>query len=145
MNAAQTREAIEEADEAFRVWRKKTARERAGVLRRWYELVMEHADDLAVIMTAESGKPLPESKGEVTYAASFIQWFSEEAPRIYGDTIPAPTSSRRLLTIKQPIGVCALITPWNFPVAMITRKAAAALAAGCTAVIKPAPETPLSA
>ncbi|KAJ3039681.1 succinate semialdehyde dehydrogenase NADP+ linked, partial [Rhizophlyctis rosea] len=145
MRKDDTRLAIDAAAGAFEKWRGQTARTRATVLRKWYDLMIANADDLARIMTLECGKPLAESQGEVTYGASFIQWFSEEAPRLYGDTIPPFSPSQRTLVLKQPIGVCALITPWNFPIAMITRKAGAALAAGCTAVIKPASETPLSA
>lgn len=145
MGAAETRRAIETAQTAFLSWREKTAAERAGVLRRWYELMLEHKHDLAAIMTLEQGKPLAESLGEVAYGASFIEWFAEEAKRVYGDTIPSHHADKRILVIKQPVGVCAAITPWNFPNAMITRKAGAALAAGCTMVIKPAGNTPLSA
>lgn len=145
MGAAETRRAIETAETAFLSWREKTAAERAGVLRRWYELMLEHKHDLATIMTLEQGKPLAESLGEVAYGASFIEWFAEEAKRVYGDTIPSHHADKRILVIKQPVGVCAAITPWNFPNAMITRKAGAALAAGCTMVIKPAGHTPLSA
>lgn len=145
MGAAETRRAIEAAETAFLAWREKTASERAGVLRRWYELMLEHKRDLATIMTLEQGKPLAESLGEVAYGASFIEWFAEEAKRVYGDTIPSHQADKRILVVKQPVGVCAAITPWNFPNAMITRKAGAALAAGCTIVIKPAGNTPLSA
>ncbi|TPX37125.1 hypothetical protein SmJEL517_g00947 [Synchytrium microbalum] len=137
--------AIEAAKLAFPAWSKLLARERATLLRKWYDLIMANSQDLAAIMVAECGKPMSEAKGEMGYAASFIQWFAEEAPRAYGDVIPQDKHGRRLLVIKQAIGVCGLITPWNFPAAMITRKAGAALAAGCTVVIKPAPETPLSA
>jgi len=145
MGRAETRRAIELAQTALLSWREKTASERAGVLRRWYELMLEHKKDLATIMTHEQGKPLAESLGEVAYGASFIEWFAEEAKRVYGDTIPAHQADKRILVIKQPVGVCAAITPWNFPNAMITRKAGAALAAGCTMVVKPAGHTPLSA
>ncbi len=145
MGAAETRRAIELAQTALFSWQDKTAAERAGLLRRWYELMLEHRQDLATIMTQEQGKPLAESLGEVTYGASFIEWFAEEAKRVYGDTIPAHQADKRILVIKQPVGVCAAITPWNFPNAMITRKAGAALAAGCTMVIKPAGDTPFSA
>ncbi len=145
MGRVETRMAIESAQSAFISWQKKTAAERAGLLRRWYELMLEHRQDLATIMTQEQGKPLAESLGEVVYGASFIEWFAEEAKRVYGDTIPAHQADKRILVIKQPVGVCAAITPWNFPNAMITRKAGAALAAGCTMVIKPAGDTPLSA
>ncbi|WP_225768582.1 NADP-dependent succinate-semialdehyde dehydrogenase [Inquilinus sp. Marseille-Q2685] len=143
--AAETRRAIAAADKAWPAWRAKTAQERATVLRRWFELMMANQEDLAKLMTAEQGKPLAESRGEIAYAASFIEWFAEEGKRIYGDTIPAPAGDRRIVVIKQPVGVCAAITPWNFPAAMITRKAGAALAAGCTMVVKPASETPYSA
>src|SRR5262249_35129899 len=125
--------------------RAKTAKERAVILRKWFDLMMANQDDLAAIMTAEQGKPLTESKGEIAYAASFIEWFAEEGKRIYGDTIPPFTADRRIVVLKQPIGVCAAITPWNFPSAMITRKAGPALAAGCTMVLKPASQTPFSA
>lgn len=141
----EARRAIDLAQTALFSWREKTASERAGVLRRWYELMLEHKQDLATIMTQEQGKPLAESLGEVAYGASFIEWFAEEAKRVYGDTIPAHQADKRILVIKQPVGVCAAITPWNFPNAMITRKAGAALAAGCTMVVKPAGHTPLSA
>jgi succinate-semialdehyde dehydrogenase/glutarate-semialdehyde dehydrogenase len=145
MGTAETKRAIEIAETAFLSWREKTAAERAGVLRRWYELMLEHKQDLATIMTLEQGKPFAESLGEVAYGASFIEWFAEEAKRVYGDTIPSHQADKRILVIKQPVGVCAAITPWNFPNAMITRKAGAALAAGCTIVVKPAGNTPLSA
>ncbi|GAB1387523.1 NAD-dependent succinate-semialdehyde dehydrogenase [Melaminivora sp.] len=137
--------AIAAANAAWAPWRSKTAKERANLLRRWYELLMQHQDDLGRIMTAEQGKPLPEAKGEVAYGASFVEWFAEEAKRVNGETLPQFDNNRRLLVLKQPIGVCAAITPWNFPLAMITRKVAPALAAGCTVVIKPAELTPLSA
>lgn len=140
-----TREAIAAANAAWPAWRRKTAKERAGILRKWFELLMLHQDDLAVIMTAEQGKPLAEARGEVAYAASFLEWFAEEAKRINGETLPTFDDNRRLLVLKQPIGVCAAITPWNFPLAMITRKVAPALAAGCPVVIKPAELTPLTA
>jgi succinate-semialdehyde dehydrogenase / glutarate-semialdehyde dehydrogenase len=143
--AVETRRAIERAHAALPAWAKKTAKERAAILRRWYELLMLNADDLATIMTAEQGKPLAESKGEIAYAAAFIEWFAEEAKRVYGDVIPGHQGDKRLLVLRQPIGVVASITPWNFPAAMITRKAAPALAAGCTFVCKPAPQTPFSA
>jgi succinate-semialdehyde dehydrogenase/glutarate-semialdehyde dehydrogenase len=144
-DVAETRQAIEAANAAWPAWRDKTAKERASILRRWYELLVENQQDLAKIMTHEQGKPLAESSGEVLYGAAFIEWFAEECKRVYGDVIPTHMSDRRLIVIKQPIGVVACITPWNFPIAMITRKAGPALAAGCTVVIKPAPETPLSA
>jgi succinate-semialdehyde dehydrogenase/glutarate-semialdehyde dehydrogenase len=145
LGAAETRRAIEAAQAAFIPWRSKTAAERARVLKRWFELMMENQEDLAQLMTAEQGKPLAEARGEIAYAASFIEWFAEEARRVYGEVIPSPLPDRRLVVIKQPVGVCAAITPWNFPAAMITRKAAPALAAGCTMVVKPAEQTPLSA
>lgn len=145
LGAAETERAVLAAQAAWPAWRARTAKERAAVLRRWYELIQAHADDLARIMTAEQGKPLAEARGEITYAASFIEWFAEEARRAYGDTIPAPLSSQRIVVTKEPIGVCAAITPWNFPAAMITRKAGPALAAGCTMVLKPASQTPLTA
>jgi len=139
------RAAIEAANAAWPAWRSKTAKERSAILRRWFNLMHENKDDLAALMTAEQGKPLAESVGEIMYGASFVEWFAEEAKRVYGDVIPTHLPDRRILTIKQPVGVVAAITPWNFPNAMITRKAAPALAAGCPIVIKPASETPLSA
>ena len=145
MGAAETRRAIEAAHAAWPAWRAKTAKERAAILRKWYELMMANQEDLAILMTVEQGKALTESRGEIAYGASFIEWFAEEAKRVYGDTIPAPAADRRIVVIKQPIGVCAAVTPWNFPNAMITRKAGPALAAGCTMVIKPASQTPYSA
>jgi succinate-semialdehyde dehydrogenase/glutarate-semialdehyde dehydrogenase len=145
MGTNETRLAIEAANAAWPDWRAKTAKERATILRRWFELMMENQEDLAIIMTAEQGKPLAESRGEISYAASFIEWFAEEGKRIYGDTIPAHARDKRIVVIKEPIGVCAAITPWNFPSAMITRKAGPALAAGCTMVVKPATATPYSA
>ena len=145
LGAADTERAVLAAQAAWPAWRARTAKERALILRRWYELIQSHADDLARIMTAEQGKPLAEARGEITYAASFIEWFAEEARRVYGDTIAAPVSSQRIVVTKEPIGVCAAITPWNFPAAMITRKAGPALAAGCTMVLKPASQTPLTA
>ena len=140
-----THNAIVAAEKAWGPWRAKTAKERAAVMMRWFALMNQHADDLARIMTAEQGKPLAEARGEVVYGASFIEWFAEEARRVYGETIPTTDNNKRFLVIKQPIGVCAAITPWNFPIAMITRKVAPALAAGCPVVIKPAEATPLSA
>jgi succinate-semialdehyde dehydrogenase/glutarate-semialdehyde dehydrogenase len=137
--------AIDAADAALPAWRRLTAKERSETLYRWYRLMMEHQDDLAVILTSEQGKPLAEAKGEIAYAAAFVQWFAEEAKRVYGDTIPAAGAAQRIIVIRQPVGVCAAITPWNFPAAMITRKAAPALAAGCTIVVKPASQTPLTA
>jgi succinate-semialdehyde dehydrogenase/glutarate-semialdehyde dehydrogenase len=142
---AETASAIAAARAAFPAWAARTAKERSAILRRWFDLQIEHADDLAAIMTAEQGKPLAEARGEVIYGASFVEFYAEEAKRVYGETIPAPMNDRRLLVIRQPVGVVAAITPWNFPNAMITRKAAPALAAGCTFVCKPASETPLSA
>jgi succinate-semialdehyde dehydrogenase/glutarate-semialdehyde dehydrogenase len=141
----ETMDAIDAAAIEFKSWSKQLAKDRATVLKRWYSLVMEHKDDLARILTSEQGKPLSEALGEVVYAASFIEYYAEEARRIYGETIPSHREDARILVLKQPIGVVAAITPWNFPAAMITRKAAPALAAGCTIVIKPAPETPLTA
>ncbi len=145
MGKAETERAIVAAEAAQKSWKNLTAAARAAILRRWFDLVKLHTDDLALILTSEQGKPLAEAKGEVNYGASFIEWFAEEAKRVYGETIPSPANDRRLLVIKQPIGVTAAITPWNFPIAMITRKAAPALAAGCTMIIKPAEQTPLSA
>src|SRR2546429_3373200 len=145
MGAAETRRAIEAAAQAFPAWAAHTARERAAVLRRWYELLMANLEDLAMLMTAEQGKPLAESKGEIAYAASFIEWFAEEGKRLYGDVIPGHQTDKRILVLRQPVGVVAAITPWNFPLAMITRKAGPALAAGCTFVCKPATQTPYSA
>src|SRR5205823_1497519 len=145
MGAAETRRAIETASQAFPAWAAHTARERAAVLRRWYELLMANLEDLATLMTAEQGKPLAESRGEIAYAASFIEWFAEEGKRLYGDLIPGHQADKRILVLRQPVGVVAAITPWNFPAAMITRKAAPALAAGCTFVCKPATQTPYSA
>ncbi|AGH82554.1 MULTISPECIES: NAD-dependent succinate-semialdehyde dehydrogenase [Ralstonia solanacearum species complex] len=145
MGAAETRRAIEAAQAAQRAWRKVTARERARILRKLADLMLEHQQDLARILTAEQGKPLPEATGEIAYAASFIEWFAEEARRVYGDTIPAPQGDRRIVVNKEPIGVTAAITPWNFPIAMMTRKVGPALAAGCAMVVKPALETPYSA
>ena len=145
MGAAETRRAIEAAKKAWAGWRRKPAKDRSALLRRWNDLIVENVDDLGKLMTAEQGKPLAEAKGEVLYAASFIEWFAEEAKRVYGDTIPSPFNDWRLVVIKEPIGVCAAITPWNFPAAMITRKAGPALASGCTMVVKPAESTPLSA
>lgn len=145
MGQAETQAAIAAAEAALPAWRALTAKERGAKLRRWFELLNENSDDLALLMTTEQGKPLTEAKGEVTYAASFIEWFAEEAKRIYGDTIPGHQGDKRIMVIKQPVGVTAAITPWNFPAAMITRKAAPALAAGCTMVVKPAPQTPFTA
>jgi succinate-semialdehyde dehydrogenase/glutarate-semialdehyde dehydrogenase len=145
MGGAETRRAIESAHAALPAWSKKTAAERAKIMRRWFDLMLANVDDLAVIMTAEQGKPLAESKGEIAYAASFIEWFAEEGKRVYGDIIPGHQADKRIMVLRQPIGVVAAITPWNFPAAMITRKAGPAIAAGCTIVVKPAPQTPFSA
>ena len=145
LTAADTRRAIQAADKAFPAWRAKTAKERAKILKAWFDLMLANQDDLALLMTAEQGKPLNESRGEVVYGASFIEWFAEEGKRAYGDVIPTPTNDRRIVVTKQPVGVVAAITPWNFPNAMITRKAGPALAAGCTIVIRPATSTPYSA
>ena len=143
--AAETRRAIEAAGAAFPAWAATAARERAALLRRWHELMLEHQEDLATLMTAEQGKPLAEARGEIAYGASFIEWFAEEGKRLYGEIIPPPQGDRRLVVLRQPVGVAAAITPWNFPSAMITRKAGPALAAGCTFVCKPAIQTPFSA
>lgn len=145
LSAAETETAIEAARRALPAWSRQPARERSAVLRRWFELIVAHADDIAALMTAEQGKPLTEARGEVIYAASFIEWFAEEAKRVYGELIPSPSVDRRLAVLRQPIGVTAAITPWNFPAAMITRKAGPALAAGCTMIVKPAEQTPLTA
>jgi succinate-semialdehyde dehydrogenase/glutarate-semialdehyde dehydrogenase len=145
LDAAAARRAIDAAHAALPGWRRKTAKERAAILRKWHELMLANQEDLAAIMTAEQGKPLTEARGEIAYAASFFEWFGEEAKRVYGDTIPSPWADKRLLVTKEPVGVCAAITPWNFPAAMLARKAGAALAAGCTLVAKPAEQTPLSA
>ena len=145
MGAAETRLAIEAAAAAFPAWRAKTAKERSGILRKWFELMLANSDDLALILTSEQGKPLAESKGEIAIGAAYVEWFAEEAKRVYGDVIPTISNDRRLVVVKEPVGVCAAITPWNFPSSMITRKVAPALAAGCTVVIKPAEATPYSA
>ncbi len=145
MGAEGARAAVQAADDALPAWRAKTAKERAAILRRWFDLMMANQEDLATLMTAEQGKPLTASRGEIAYSASFIEWFAEEAKRVYGDTIPGYTADKRILVLKEPIGVVAAITPWNFPSAMITRKAGPALAAGCTVVLKPASATPFSA
>ncbi len=145
MGSTETRRAIEAANAAWPAWRAQRALARAAILRKWYQLMLDNADDLARIMTAEQGKPLAEAKGEIQYAASFLEWFGEEAKRVYGDTIPSPTNDKRIVVVKEPVGVCAAITPWNFPAAMITRKVGPALAAGCPIVVKPAEATPLSA
>jgi succinate-semialdehyde dehydrogenase/glutarate-semialdehyde dehydrogenase len=145
MGAAETRRAIEAANAAWPAWRAKTGKERANILRKWFDLMMTNQDDLAMILTAEQGKPLAEAKGEIAYGASFVEWFAEEAKRVYGDTIPGHQADKRIVVLKEPIGVCAAITPWNFPNAMITRKAGPALATGCVMVLKPASQTPFSA
>ncbi|MER2622578.1 MAG: NAD-dependent succinate-semialdehyde dehydrogenase [Accumulibacter sp.] len=145
MAAVETRRAIAAAAAALSAWQAKTAKERAAVLRQWHGLILANGEDLARLITAECGKPIGEARGEVAYGASFVEWFAEEGKRAYGESIPSPTADRRLLTIRQPVGVCAAITPWNFPLAMITRKVAPALAAGCTVVVKPAEQTPLTA
>ena len=145
MATAETKRAIAAAEAALPAWRALTAKERSRILRKWYELIVANADDLAMLLTTEQGKPLAEARGEVLYGASFVEWFAEEAKRVYGDVIPSPTSDRRIIVIKQPIGVVAAITPWNFPNAMITRKVAPGLAVGCTFVLKPAGQTPFSA
>ncbi len=145
MGAAETRRAIAAAAAALPAWAARTAKDRANVLRRWFDLMLQNQDDLALLMTAEQGKPLAESKGEIAYAASFIEWFAEEGKRLYGDVIPGHQADKRILVLRQPVGVVAAITPWNFPSAMITRKAGPALAAGCSMVLKPASQTPYSA
>jgi len=145
LGATEAAAAVAAAERAWPAWRAKTAKERSAILMKWYHLIVQHADDLARIMTAEQGKPLAEAKGEVAYGASFVEWFAEEAKRVNGETLPQFDNTRRLMVLKQPIGVCAAITPWNFPLAMITRKVAPALAAGCTVIIKPAELTPLTA
>ncbi len=145
LGQSETREAIAAANRAWPAWRARTAHERSALLACWHALILEHQDDLARIMTAEQGKPLAEARGEIGYAASFIQWFAEEAKRVYGETVPAPIASQRIVVVKEPVGVCAAMTPWNFPAAMITRKAGPALAAGCVMVLKPASQTPLTA
>lgn len=145
LDGASAQAAIDAAQAAFPAWSAKTGKERAGLMRKWFELMLAHADDLAALMTAEQGKPLTEAKGEVIYGASFIEWFAEEAKRVSGDVMASTWTDKRMVVLKQPIGVCASITPWNFPIAMITRKVAPAVAAGCTIVIKPAEQTPLSA
>lgn len=145
LGALEAQAAIDAANAAWPLWRNKTAKERSAILRRWFDLLMDNQDDLGRIMTAEQGKPLAEAKGEVAYAASFVEWFAEEAKRVNGETLPQFDSSKRLLVLRQPVGVCAAITPWNFPLAMITRKVAPALASGCTVVVKPAESTPLTA
>jgi succinate-semialdehyde dehydrogenase / glutarate-semialdehyde dehydrogenase len=145
MGADETRRAIADAKKAWTDWRRRTAKERSIILRKWHDLMLANVDDLGMLMTAEQGKPLAESKGEIAYAAGFIEWFAEEGKRVYGDTVPSPWTDRRVVVIKEPIGVCAAVTPWNFPAAMITRKAGPALAAGCPMIVKPAMATPFSA
>ncbi|MFA6615835.1 MAG: aldehyde dehydrogenase family protein, partial [Hydrogenophaga sp.] len=145
LGPAEAEQAISAANAAWPAWRSKTAKERSIILRKWFDLLMANQEDLGRLMTAEQGKPLPEAKGEVAYGASFVEWFAEEAKRVNGETLPTFDNNRRLLVLRQPIGVCAAITPWNFPLAMITRKVAPALAAGCPVVIKPAELTPLTA
>jgi succinate-semialdehyde dehydrogenase / glutarate-semialdehyde dehydrogenase len=143
--AAEAERAIAGAAAAFEAWRARTAEDRGRVLRRWFELMLQHQEDLALLMTSEQGKPLAEARGEIAYAASYIEWFAEEAKRVYGEVIPSPWPDKRIIVTREPVGVCAAITPWNFPAAMITRKVAPALAAGCTIIVKPASQTPLSA
>ncbi len=145
LSAEEVTSVIDAASAALPAWRALAARDRSAILRRWFDLMIAHADDLALIMTREQGKPLAEARGEILYAASFIEWFAEEAKRVYGEIIPAPQNDKRLLVLKQPVGVCAAITPWNFPAAMITRKVGPALAAGCTIIVRPAEQTPLTA
>ena len=145
LSAGEVEKVIEASNAALEQWREKTASERSQILRKWFDLIVANADDLAIIMTSEQGKPLKEARGEIVYAASFVEWFAEEAKRTYGDTIPSPQHKQRITVIKQPVGVTAAITPWNFPAAMITRKAAPALAAGCTMIVRPASLTPLTA
>ncbi|WP_338049373.1 NAD-dependent succinate-semialdehyde dehydrogenase [Pantoea coffeiphila] len=145
LTGSEAETAIAAAKAALPGWSRMAAKDRTAILRRWFTLIVENADDLAALMTAEQGKPLAEAKGEALYAASFVEWFAEEAKRVYGETVPAPGTDKRIIVMKQPIGVCAAITPWNFPAAMITRKAAPALAAGCTMIVKPAEQTPLTA
>lgn len=145
MGQKETRRAIESAERAQKLWRIKSAKERASVLRKWFDLVMQHQDDLARLMTLEQGKPLAEAKGEIAYGAAYLEWYAEEGKRAYGDIIPGPASDRRIVVTKEPVGVCAAITPWNFPSSMITRKVGAALGAGCSIVVKPAAQTPYSA
>jgi succinate-semialdehyde dehydrogenase/glutarate-semialdehyde dehydrogenase len=145
MGAAETERAIDAANRAWPAWRKKPAKERANLMRKWFDLIVANADDLAAIMTREQGKPLAEARGEVMYAASFVEWFAEQGKRLAGDVLESPQADKRIVVLKEPIGVCAAITPWNFPAAMITRKVGPALAAGCTMIIKPAEQTPLTA
>ena len=145
MGVADTMRAIDAAQTAFQVWRKKPVKQRSLLLRQWHDLILQHVDDLALILTSEQGKSLAEARGEITSNAAYIEWFAEEGKRAYGDVIAPPADDRRIVVFKQPVGVCAAITPWNFPNGMITRKAGPALAAGCTMVLKPASQTPLSA
>jgi succinate-semialdehyde dehydrogenase / glutarate-semialdehyde dehydrogenase len=145
LDAATVQQAVDAAEAAWPAWRRRSAKDRAAVLRRWFDAIMDHQEDLARLMTAEQGKPLAEARGEIAYAASFVEWFAEEGKRVYGDVIPSPNPAHRLVVLKQPVGVCAAITPWNFPAAMITRKAGPALAAGCPMIVKPAGQTPLTA
>lgn len=145
MGRAEADRAVAAASDAFKSWKKKSAKERSNIMRRWYDLLIANQEDLGIILTMEQGKPLAEAKGEIVYGANYFEWYAEEAKRVYGDTIPAPSDDKRILVTKEPIGVCAAITPWNFPNAMITRKAAPAIAVGCTFVIRPASQTPLSA
>ena len=145
MTKQEALDAVTAAEQALPLWRKKTAKQRSQILRQWFDLIMQHQDDLAYILTLEQGKPFAEAKGEIAYGAAYIEWFAEEAKRIYGDIIPSNATDQKILVNKQPIGVCAAITPWNFPNAMITRKVAPALAAGCTMIVRPASQTPLSA
>ena len=145
LGPTETEQAIAAANAAWPAWRSQTSKQRHAILMKWYQLLMAHVDDLGRILTAEQGKPYAEAKGEISYGASFVEWFAEEAKRVNGETLPPFDNNRRLLVLKQPIGVCAAITPWNFPAAMITRKCSPGLAAGCTFVVKPAPDTPLTA
>ncbi len=145
LGAQETRDAIEAAEKSYVLWRKKSAKERSVILRKWYDLIVANKEDLAVIMTSEQGKPLAEAEGEVLYGAAYVEWFAEEAKRVYGNTIPMAQKDKRIVVLKEPVGVCAAITPWNFPSAMITRKAAPALAVGCSVIVKPAAQTPFSA
>ena len=145
MGKQEALDAVAAAEQALPLWRKKSAKERSKILRQWFDLIMQNQDDLAYILTLEQGKPLSEAKSEIAYGAAYIEWFAEEAKRLYGDIIPANSPDQKILVNKQPIGVCAAITPWNFPNAMITRKVAPALAAGCTIIVRPASQTPLSA
>src|SRR5690606_18079790 len=145
LGADEAQAAIAAADRAFKGWRARTGKERTSILRKWFDLIIANTEDLAQLMTLEQGKPITEARGEVAYGASFVEWFAEQAKRVSGDIMASPNSSNRMLVMREPIGVCAAITPWNFPLAMITRKVAPALAAGCTVVLKPAEQTPLSA